>query len=227
VARARLPGAAKAVAAGASVIVMDDGFQNPSLAKDVSVLVVDERRGLGNGRVFPAGPLRAPLSTQLDLAHAIVLVGRPSCAGVSCAGVLMARASHVPVFRAKLEPDQTAVAAMRRGRVLAFAGIADPGKFFATLARAGIEVAAECAFPDHHRYTREQAERLCDQADHEGLMLVTTEKDMARMRGTPELLQLAEKAHVLPVTMTFDDEATFRSILLERLAAARPVAHST
>ena len=154
VARDRVAGAQAAVAAGASVIVMDDGFQNPSLHKDFSVLVVDGRRGIGNGRVVPAGPLRAPLIAQLARADALVVVG-PSHAAAGVAAV--ARERGVPVFDASLAPDAAAVAALAGARVLAFAGIGDPQKLFATLAGAGIAVAATSSFPDHHRYTPAQA----------------------------------------------------------------------
>jgi tetraacyldisaccharide 4'-kinase len=218
VARDRVEGAKVAVAAGASVIVMDDGFQNPSLAKDFSVLVVDARRGIGNGRVIPAGPLRAPLPAQLARAHALVVVG--TAAGA--AGVARdARARDIPVFQARLRPDAGFIAARGKGRVLAFAGIGDPQKFFATLAEAGIAVAATRSFPDHHRYTRGEAQALCDDAARERLALVTTEKDLARIHGNDELEQLAAHAHALPVALAFEEEERLKSLLLERLAAAR------
>ena len=207
-----------AVAAGAGAIVMDDGFQNPSLAKDFSVLVVDARRGIGNGRVIPAGPLRAPLPAQLARAQALVVVG--TAAGA--AGVARdARARDIPVFQARLRPDAGFIAARGNGRVLAFAGIGDPEKFFATLAEAGIAVAATRSFPDHHRYTRGEAQALCDDAARERLALVTTEKDLARIHGDDELEQLAAHAHALPVALAFEEEERFKSLLLERLAAAR------
>src|SRR5262245_32184697 len=127
-ARNRVAGAAMAPRHG--VIVMDDGFQNPALRKDISVLVVDERRGVGNGKVFPAGPLRAPLAVQMARAQAVILVGTPSRGdGVTHA----ARKHDLLVLRAHLRADQGLVAALGRGRALAFAGIADPQKFFATL----------------------------------------------------------------------------------------------
>src|SRR5512133_1094786 len=137
-------------AAGARVIVMDDGFHNPSLAKDFSVLVVDARRGIGNGRVIPAGPLRAPVDAQLARAHALVVVGRS--AG-DCAIAEMAREREIPVLRASLRADTAFIAALAGRRVLAFAGIGDPQKFFATLAEAGVALAATRSFADHHRYT--------------------------------------------------------------------------
>src|SRR5262245_21832401 len=195
VARARVAGARLAVAAGASVIVMDDGFQNPSLAKDCSVLVVDARRGIGNGRVIPAGPLRAPLAAQLERAHALVVVGSGSGAAEVAA---QARAGNLPVFAARLAPDAGFIAALGGGRALAFAGIGDPEKFFATLAAAGIAVAATRSFPDHHRYSAAEARALCDDADREGLVLVTTEKDLARFSGSEELAELAARAYALP-----------------------------
>src|SRR6266851_655119 len=218
VARARVTGARMAVAAGASVVVMDDGFQNPSLAKDFSVLVVDARRGVGNGKVIPAGPLRAPLKAQLARAQALVVIGI-SLGAADVAADAWAR--NVPVFHARLEPDAGFVAALGGGRVLAFAGIGDPEKFFATLSDAGVAVAATRSFPDHHRFTPEEARALCEDADREGLILVTTEKDLARLAGDEDMAELAAHVHALPVTVAFDDEESFKTLLLERVAAAR------
>jgi tetraacyldisaccharide 4'-kinase len=218
VGRDRVEGAGLGVAVGASVIVMDDGFQNPSLVKDAAVLVVDGRRGIGNGRVIPAGPLRAPLAGQLARAHALVVVG----ASPRVTGVLAeARARNIPILEARLEPDAGVIAALGNARALAFAGIGDPPKFFATLADAGIAVAATRSFPDHHRYTRAEAQALCDDADRAGLALVTTEKDLMRLAGDDAAAQLAARAHALPVTLVLDDEEALRSLLLERIAAGR------
>jgi tetraacyldisaccharide 4'-kinase len=207
-----------AVAIGASVVVMDDGFQNPSLAKDFSLLVVDGGRGLGNARVVPAGPLRASIDAQLARADAVVVVGTPlRAAGVTAA----AWARNVALFAARLQPDAGVIAALGAGRVLAFAGIGDPEKFFLTLADAGVALAARRSFPDHHRYTRAQAKALCEEAARAGLVLVTTEKDLARLGGADEAEELAAQARALPVTLAFEDEERFKSLLLERLAAAR------
>jgi tetraacyldisaccharide 4'-kinase len=218
VAQARVEGAALAVGAGAGVIVMDDGFQNPSLTKDFSALVVDGQRGIGNGRVIPAGPLRAPFKAQLARAHALVVVGMATGATDVVAA---ARAQGIPVFAAQLRPDPGFVSALGGGRALAFAGIGDPQKFFATLVDAGIAVAATRSFPDHHRYTKAQAQALCDDADRDGLILVTTEKDYVRLTGDDALAELAAHAHALPVALALEEEERFRSLLLERLAEAR------
>jgi tetraacyldisaccharide 4'-kinase len=214
VARDRVKGAAAAVAQRASVIVMDDGFQNPSLQKDFSVLVVDARRGLGNGKVFPAGPLRAPLKAQLDRADALVLVGR-SPAEAPIAGE--ARKRGIPVLPARLQPDARVVAELARNRVLAFAGIGDPTKFFLTLAEAGIAVAARHAFADHHRYSAADARALCEAGERDGLVMVTTEKDLARLQGDAEVAELAARARALPVTLVLDDEAAFARLLREKV----------
>ncbi len=220
IARDRAKGAEAALAAGAGVIVMDDGFQNPSLTKDFSILVLDARRGLGNGRVIPAGPLRAPIEIQLERAHALVIVGPPE-------GELnveaRARVRGIPVFRARLEPDPGVVATHRGSRVLAFAGIGDPEKFFATLAGAGVAIAATRSFPDHHRYSREEARALLQAAEREHLSLMTTEKDLARMQGDVDAAELAGRARALPVVLVFNDEARFAALLRERLVAARAV----
>jgi tetraacyldisaccharide 4'-kinase len=224
VAHDRVAGAAAAVAAEAGVIVMDDGFQNPSLAKDFSVLVVDGRRGIGNARVIPAGPLRAPLDAQLDRAHAILVVG--PIAGAA-AIVANAQARRLPVFRARLEPDAGFIAALGRRRVLAFAGIGTPEKVFATLSNAGAVVAATRSFADHHRYTPAEIRSLCKQADDGGLVLVTTEKDQARLQGEATMAEFAARVLALPVTLALEEEAEFRALLLTRIAAARAASRAT
>jgi len=219
VAHDRVEGAKAAHAAGASVIVMDDGFQNPSLAKDFSVLVIDRRRGLGNGKVFPAGPLRAPLGAQLAYADAVVLVGAMGEAA-SVAGAA-AEARKLPLFQARLEPDRETIATLAGRRVLAFAGIGDPEKVFATLREAGVTVAATRSFADHHRYTLADARDLCRQADAEGLVLVTTEKDRARLQGEAAMAELAVRVCVLPVGLVFEQEAALGRLLVDRIAAVR------
>jgi tetraacyldisaccharide 4'-kinase len=207
----RVGGAAAARAAGADVIVMDDGFQNPALAKDLSLIVVDGQRGIGNGAVFPAGPLRAPLDAQLDRAQALLVVGPPQGAGaVAAAG----RTRGLPVFHGRLEPDADAVAALKGRKVLAFAGIGDPEKFFQTLAEAGIAAPLRQAFADHHRYGRGDATDLVARAERDGLLLLTTEKDMARMAGDGDAAALAARAKPLPVRLAVEDETAFRDLIL-------------
>jgi tetraacyldisaccharide 4'-kinase len=216
VARDRVAGAEAARAAGADVIVMDDGFQNPWLRKDASLIVIDGRRGIGNGRVFPAGPLRAPLQAQLDRADAMLVIGEPSDTTMSVAGVIAA-APGLPVFHGRLEPDAEALAALRPRKVLAFAGIGDPDKFFATLAGAGVEVRARQAFPDHHRYSAAEAANLIAQAERDGLVLVTTEKDLARLQGEGDLGALAGLARALPVKLLVTEADAFRQFILAKV----------
>ena len=219
VARDRVAGAAAAIRAGADVIVMDDGFQNPALEKDLSILVVDGGRGVGNGKVFPAGPLRAPLDVQLARTQALVVIGAASSRATDV--VEAARTRKIPVFAAELVPDPGSIAALRRDRVLAFAGIGDPEKFFRTLSAAGIAVAACRSFPDHHRYTGVEALRLRSEAEGAGLALVTTEKDLARLAGDQALADLAAHTRALPVSLVFQDEEKLGSLLRQRLAAAQ------
>jgi tetraacyldisaccharide 4'-kinase len=211
VARNRVAGARAAALGGASVIVMDDGFQNPSLAKELAILVVDGRRGIGNGRVMPAGPLRAPLLTQIAKADALLVVGEPAGAAEVAAA---ARRRGLAEFHGRLEPDRQSVVALGRRKVLAFAGIGDPEKFFATLTAAGIETARRESFPDHHRYTASEAAALLAQADASHLVLLTTEKDLARLAGDPRLAALAARAHALPVRLMVEEREPFRQLVL-------------
>ena len=214
VARDRVAGAKLAQFAGASVIVMDDGLQNPSLAKDLAILLVDGRRGIGNGHIIPAGPLRAPLGIQLDRAQALVVVGPPDGAA---ALLDRARRRGLAIFHGRLEPDRSVISAIGRRKVLAFAGIGDPQKFFATLTAAGIDVADCASFPDHHRYTAAQAQRLIARAQASNLMLLTTEKDLTRLGGEPQLAALAARASALPVRLVIEEEDQFRQLVLTAL----------
>ena len=211
VARNRVAGAELARAAGANVIVMDDGFQNPALAKDLSILLIEGPRAIGNGRIFPAGPLRAPLGPQLARAQALIVVGPPHGAA---AVVAAAKRRGVAIFHARLEPDANTVAALGARKVLAFAGIGNPEKFFATLTEAGIVIGARVAFPDHHRYTKDEATALLKRAETESLVLMTTEKDLARLVGEPRLAGLAARATALPVRLVIDEQDAFRQLIL-------------
>jgi tetraacyldisaccharide 4'-kinase len=214
VARDRFAGAQFAQYAGASVIVMDDGLQNPGLVKDLSVIVVDGRRGIGNGRIIPAGPLRAPLSAQLERAQALIVVGPDER---SADTVKRAEQNGLNIFRARLEPDRGIIAAIGKRKVLAFAGIGNPDKFFATLTEAGVTVAERIDFDDHHRFTAEEARDLLARARQDNLMLVTTEKDLMRLAGDPALTALAEHANALPVRLVIEEQDQFRGLVLGAL----------
>ncbi len=175
IARDRPAGAFAAAAAGAEAVVMDDGYQNPSLAKDLSIVVVDGGYGFGNGRVMPAGPLREDVARGLARADAVVLLGAGG-------GDLAARlGGAVPVLlRAVLEP--TPESRDLAGRpVVAFAGIGRPEKMFATLADLGCQLLGRHRFPDHHRYRPDEIMALVDEARDRGAVLVTTEKDLVRL----------------------------------------------
>ena len=216
VAEERVSGARLAADGGASVIVMDDGFQNPSLIKDLSFLVVDSR-GTGNGRVIPAGPLRAPLEPQLDRASALLIAGETGPAIESAA-----RSRGLPVYRGKLEPAPYVVASLRARKVLAFAGIGNPEKFFATLEAAGIDTPVRRSFPDHHRYSVKEARTLLREADQGNLQLVTTEKDAARLKGDASVTMLTARVRTLPVEMTIAEADDFRRLVLGACTGIRP-----
>jgi tetraacyldisaccharide 4'-kinase len=211
VARDRPAGARAAIAAGAEAIVMDDGWQNPSLAKDLAIAVLDGRRGIGNGRVFPAGPLRAPLEKQLDHADALLVIGPPGPAAVPA--IAAAERRRLPRFAGDLVPDPAAIERLSGVRVLAFAGIADPDKFFATLEANGIIVAARRRFPDHHRYAPEEIARLAADADAQRLTLITTEKDVARLAGDAAAHDFAARVVALPVTLQIGGDAFARMVI--------------
>ena len=213
VSRDRPAGAEAALAAGAQLLILDDGFQNPTLAKDLSLLVVDGGFGFGNGRLIPAGPLRETVSRGLARADATVLLG-PDATGPGAMGLAERLAAAGPLLRARLVPagDQSRFA----GRTLfAFAGIGRPEKFFDTLASLGAELAACRAFPDHHAYGVGEVDALLAEAARLKALPVTTEKDAVRL---PESLR--EEVAVLPVEIAWQDEAALAALLRPLLAQA-------
>lgn len=210
VAADRVAGAALAARHG-DVVVMDDGLQNPSLAKDLTVAVVDGSRGVGNGRCIPAGPLRAPLAAQWPILDALLVIG-PGAPGDALAA--QAQSRGLPVIRAALVPDSAIAGRLAGRRVLAFAGIGHPEKFFATLTSCGAEVVVRRPLPDHHAFGPDEVERLVREAEGAGLMPVTTEKDAARIPATARTA-LGDRLGVLPVTLSCEEDGLDR--LLSRI----------
>lgn len=210
VARDRAAGARAAAEAGAQVIVMDDGHQNPSLKKALSLIVVDgetraEEWPFGDGRVFPAGPLREPLRAGLARADASLVLLPADLAEVDAelAAALKAR----PMLTARLEPAASPPA----GPQVGFAGVGKPWKVERALRAAGCELADFAAFPDHFAYDEATLQRLADRAAQYGAGLVTTEKDWVR-------LPPAWRARIVawPVRAVFDAPQAMDD-LLERL----------
>lgn len=216
VAKDRPAGVAAAVATGADLVLLDDGFQSNRIGTDLAVLVVDRAYGIGNGLTLPAGPLRAPLAVQLDRAGLIVdLDGGDGETDRSAALRRMASDRGLPVVSARLEPRAPEQVAGRR--VLAFAGIGRPEKFAASLARAGAEVVHFRAYADHMAMRDAEAASILALAEREGLAIVTTEKDAARLAHAADgpLARLKAASAVFAVDLVFADEAPIRS----RLAA--------
>ena len=198
----RVASAALARRLGATVLLLDDGFHSRALRPDLGLLVIDSNYGAGNGRCLPAGPLRAPLEAQLAAADAIVLIGD------AVAGAAIARIAGKPVLRATIAPEPTAAAALVGARIVAFAGIGRPEKFFDALAGVGAEIAATRAFPDHHRFSARDLAALRALAAAHNARLVTTEKDAAR-------LDAPDRMATLPIRLIFDAESvrTLRRLL--------------
>jgi len=191
-----------------SVVIVDDGLQNPYLGPTASILVVDGNVGIGNGRIIPAGPLREPLEDALDRVAAMILIG-------TCDRQNLAALAKVPVFRAHLDP-KLALGFPRFGKFVAFAGIARPEKFFATAEGLGLDIAQTKSFPDHHIYSQADIDSLRLEAEEAGARLLTTEKDAVRL--PPDF---RGEVVILPVRLIFDDPGAEKSIA-ELLLRGRP-----
>ena len=210
VARDRAIGVRAAASAGAELVVLDDGFQNPSISKDLSIIVIDAYAGFGNGRVIPAGPLREPFGSGLDRADMLLSIG-----GETAQKRLSddwPETDRYPRQNARLQPLETGMD-WQGQRVLAFAGIGRPEKFFATLERTGATIVSKRSFPDHAEYNDTVLQRLQAEAKAARAQLVTTEKDAVR-------LPLAMRADVLvlPVRLESDDWSVLDITLTELIS---------
>lgn len=209
-------------AASASVIVMDDGLQNPSLHKDLTIALVDARRGIGNGEVLPAGPLRAPLQLQLGLVDAIFLNRRPGHDDDTRLDWLTAEFAG-PILTAAPEPKDD-VAWIRGARIVAFAGIGHPERFFSLLEELGGEVVATVPLPDHHAFTAKDAERILDLADLLEAIVITTEKDYVRLGdASGPLAKLKARSRTLGIRLVPDRISTAKLNDLLRFVLRTPV----
>lgn len=200
VSRDRAAGARLAIAQGAGIILLDDALQNPDLAKDLSIALVDGSFGIGNGMVVPAGPMRAPLDALVPSVDCVVVIGEDR------AGIAARVAGRRPVLAGRLEADRGAAAGLRGAKIVAFSGIALPEKFEASLREAGAEIAATRRFGDHHPFTDRDARMLIALADRHAARLVTTAKDHVRLSGTPMLERLAARADILPVRLVIGQD---------------------
>lgn len=207
----RVDGAKAIEATDATIIVMDDGFQNPSLDKDLSLVAIDASSGIGNGLIMPAGPLRAPLEAQISRAAALLLIGEGGSAGALADAFTQ---QGKPVLKASIAPncDPRWLSILP---AIGFAGIARPGKFFATLRNNGARLIDTHSFSDHHRYTEREARRLLDEAQEKNAMLVTTEKDWVRLPDEDDSAvgELKHRSRPFPIVVKFADETAVAQLL--------------
>lgn len=211
IARDRKAGLAVIESAGdVHAVIMDDGLQNPGVTKDLSIAVVDAQRGFGNGRIIPAGPLRARFAFQLALVDCIVVMGADPPASEYSVFEDLKKRFQGPVLRGAVEPSGDS-GWLGESTVLAYAGIANPQRFFGMLEGFGPRTVERRVFPDHHAFTEREAAALIADAEAAGALLVTTEKDHARLTGgTGSVAQLAALSRTVPIAVKFEDRDLVR-----------------
>ena len=201
-----------------AVIIMDDGLQNPALAKDLTIAVVDGSRGFGNGCVIPAGPLRAPLAFQLGLANVIVINGATGARARERLATI-AQSKPLPQLSAQAVP-QGDTSWPKGVKVVAYAGIANPERFFGLLERLGATVVERVAFGDHQSLSNADAEALIALARKNGAQLITTEKDFVRLTGLDRArIELRTKSKTLPILLEMPDHDL--DVLTAKIAALK------
>lgn len=205
----RAAGARLLIERGCDFLIMDDGFQSARIHIDYALIVVDARRGIGNGQTIPGGPMRARLVDQMRHAHAVLKVGEGS--GADRALRQAARAGRA-FFEARVRP--TAPESLSGKRCLAFAGIGEPAKFFDTVAAVGGDLVVTRSFGDHHFYSDYDAQDLLNTADAQGLEIVTTAKDAVRLdHASGPMGELRARAKVIEIEAAFEVERSPRAII--------------
>ena len=184
------------------LIVMDDGFQNPGLYKDLSFLVFDGGFGIGNGLSVPAGPLRENFAAGLKRAHAAIILGEDK-------HNLSAKIAGIPIFRGSVVPVRPEVS---NTDAVAFAGIGRPEKFYASMRELGFNLVETVDFPDHHRYTAAELNRLIDKARSKDALLFTTAKDFVKIPT-----QMQKYFRVLEIEIRWEDEAALSKFILDNI----------
>lgn len=205
VARKRIDGAELAALEGGDLVIMDDGLQHGGLIKDISFLVIDGQAGFGNLKTLPAGPLREPLAEALAKTDAVILVGKDK------RGVTHLIPDHIPVFHALVEADEAALPP--KEKIVAFAGLGRPEKFYNFLLDLGYDIAGWHPFADHHPYSDADLDMLEAEAMDKGAILVTTEKDYMRLKGH------AKAPHIrhIPIRTVIAQEADLTGFLKDKL----------
>ncbi len=194
----------------ADIIIMDDGFQNMSVHKDISVLVIDGKTGFGNKKCLPSGPLREPIDSAVSRADAVIIIGDDRL------NVLENLPSNLPVFKARIEINKVALAIDKTKPKTAFAGLAHPDKFFQTLKRDGFNVIEEVHFSDHHDFSKKELQNLLKKARANNTTLITTEKDFVRI---PEEYQ--NEIEYIPINLVWGNEEEVLTVLKKKLLSTK------
>ena len=198
----RFAGAQKALQSGAEIILMDDGFQNPGLHKDLSFLVFDGNIGIGNGLCIPAGPLRESLASGLKRAQAIIILGEDR-------HNLAAKIKDFPLFKGRVVAKKPEI---NNNEIIAFAGIGRPEKFYTSLRELGFKLLKTADFPDHHQYTMTELKKLINEAQKKDAVLFTTAKDFVKIPP-----QIQKYFHVLEIEIMWENEDSLKHFLQQNL----------
>jgi len=186
---------------GANILVMDDGYQNPSLHKDLSFLVFNGKYGIGNGFVIPAGPLRETFDSGIKRANALIIIGKDETG--------LAAKTKLPVFFADVIEEMPII---KNKNVFAFAGIGYPEKLYQSLKNVGLNVIKTKDFPDHHFYSRAELEDIIKTAQNEKLSVFTTSKDYVKIPA-----DMQKHFNVLNIKISWHNEQDFKTFLLKSL----------
>lgn len=210
VGRNKLEAAKLAIEQGAELIVMDDGFQNPALTKDLSLIVVDRRLSFGNERLLPSGPLREKVRSGIKRAGAIVIINPANFMPTSLPDIpfLLARSQAKP-----------SMLALKDKKIIAFCGIAIPHKFYYMLKTAGAEIVDKISFPDHYRYKQKDLLNLKEKAKENSAILVTTSKDAARM--AKDFREEMKDINVAEMELVFENEDKLEALIEEVIRAKK------